>query len=61
MTGRHMIAAIQATRSGGNWIAIQNLPTSQREQIDADTGAVLETVAPIPDLVTSTGNNAPPT
>jgi len=51
--------AIQATRVNGDWVAVQNLSSSQREQIDADTGAVLETLAPIPDLITSTGNNAP--
>jgi len=55
-------AAIQATRSaGGGWVAIQNLPANQREQIDADTGAALETLARIPDLITSTGKNALPT
>jgi iron uptake system EfeUOB component EfeO/EfeM len=54
-------AAIGATRVDGSWVAIQNLPTSRREQLDADTGALLETLAPIPDLITSTGNNAPPT
>lgn len=50
--------AIQSTRVDGGWVAIQSLPAPQREQIDADTGSVLETLAPIPDLITSTGNNA---
>jgi iron uptake system EfeUOB component EfeO/EfeM len=54
-------AAIQATRTDGDWVSIQDLPTSQREQIDADTGAALQTLAPVPDLITSTGNNAPTT
>lgn len=58
-------AAIQATRSdggpGGGWVALQDLPARQREQIDADTGAALETLAPIPDLITSTGKNGLPT
>jgi iron uptake system EfeUOB component EfeO/EfeM len=43
----------------GGWVAIADLPTAQRQQIDADVGLVLETLAPIPDLITSTGNNAP--
>jgi len=51
-------AAIQAACVDGEWVAIQQLPTAQREQIDADTGSVLETLAPIPDLITSTGNKA---
>ena len=32
-----------------------------RQQIDADVDAALETLAPLPDLSTSTGNNAPRT
>jgi len=51
-------AAIQATRVDADWVAIESLPGPQREQIDADTSSVLETLAPIPDLITSTGNNA---
>jgi hypothetical protein len=42
-------------------VAIQSLPATEREQIDADTGAALETLAQIPDLITSTGKNALPT
>jgi hypothetical protein len=53
--------AIQSTLVDGQWVAIQNLPAASREQIDADTGAALETLARIPDLITSTGNNAPST
>ena len=34
-------------------------PARQRQQIDADIGAALETFAPVPDLLTSTGRNAP--
>jgi len=51
-------AAIQAAYGDSGWVAIQTLPQAQREQIDADTGSVLETLAPIPDLITSTGNKA---
>jgi iron uptake system EfeUOB component EfeO/EfeM len=51
--------AIQATQTNGGWTPIQGLTTRQRQQIDADTGNTLETLAPIPDLLTSTGKNAP--
>ena len=54
--------AIDATRAhgaNGGWVAVANLPARQREQIDADTGAAAETLAPIPDLLTSTGSNSP--
>ena len=45
-------------RNGGR-VSIQDLPVRQREQVDADVGAALETLAPIPDLLTSTGSNSP--
>jgi hypothetical protein len=51
--------AIAATHQGSAWTSIQNLPTRQRLQIDADVDAALETLAPIPDLLTSTGSNSP--
>jgi len=55
-------AAIRATGSGGgHWLPIQQLSLRAREQIDADVGAALETLAPLPDLSTSTGSNAPTT
>jgi len=54
-----LMRAIDATRVDGDWASVQNLSPRQREQIDADAGAVLETVAPIPDLLTSTGTDAP--
>jgi high-affinity iron transporter len=52
---------IDATRAHGAWIAIQGLPVRQRQQVDADVDAALETLAPIPDLLTSTGSNSPNT
>jgi iron uptake system EfeUOB component EfeO/EfeM len=52
-------AAIQASAVGGQLPAIETIPTAQREQIDADTGAALETLSRIPDLITSTGHGAP--
>jgi high-affinity iron transporter len=54
-----LISAIDATRRDGNQFALQDLPVRQRELVDADLGAVLETLAPLPDLLTSTGRNAP--
>jgi hypothetical protein len=53
-----LIGAIDATRVNGAWVPVENLPTRQRELIDADVGAALETLAPIPDLLTSTGSNS---
>jgi iron uptake system EfeUOB component EfeO/EfeM len=54
--------AINATGSGGHgWVSIQDLSLRSRQQIDADVDAALETLAPLPDLSTSTGNNAPTT
>jgi len=54
-----LIEAIDATRANGAWVPIENLPIRQRQQVDADVGAALETLAPIPDLLTSTGSNSP--
>jgi iron uptake system EfeUOB component EfeO/EfeM len=54
--------AIRATRSADSrWVSIQDLPLRSRQQIDADVDAALETLAPLPDLSTSTGSNAPTT
>jgi iron uptake system EfeUOB component EfeO/EfeM len=54
-----LVGAVDATKSNGGWVSIQNVPIRQRQQVDADVGATLETLAPIPDLLTSTGKNAP--
>jgi high-affinity iron transporter len=43
--------ALQATRVGGRWVAVAALGTAQRERVDAAVGAVLETLAPIPDVL----------
>jgi hypothetical protein len=51
--------AINATRATGAWLSVEDLPSRQRQQVDADVGAALETLAPIPDLLTSTGSNSP--
>lgn len=50
---------IAATRRNGAWVSVQNLPVRQREQVDADVDGLLETLAPVPDVLTSTGSNAP--
>jgi hypothetical protein len=51
-------AAIAGTQLDGGWVSVQSLPTAQRQQIDADLGAALETLAPLPDLLTSTGKGS---
>jgi iron uptake system EfeUOB component EfeO/EfeM len=54
--------AIAITRQAGRGaVSIQDLPIRARQQIDADVDAALETLAPLPDLTTSTGSNAPTT
>ena len=54
-----LTGAIDATYAKGARVSIQDLPIRQRQQVDADVGATLETLAPIPDLLTSTGSNSP--
>ena len=54
-----LIAAIDATHANDNGVSIKDLPLRQRQQVDADVGAALETLAQIPDLLTSTGSNSP--
>jgi hypothetical protein len=54
-----LTGAIDATRAHHAWVSIQDLPTRQRQQIDADVGAAVETLAPLPDLLTSAGSNSP--
>jgi iron uptake system EfeUOB component EfeO/EfeM len=56
-----LISAVDATRVNGASPSIENLPTRERQQIDADADAAAETLAPLPDLLTSTGHNAPVT
>jgi iron uptake system EfeUOB component EfeO/EfeM len=53
--------AIAATQINGGWVSIQNLAVRQRQQIDADVGSLLETLAPLPDVLTSTGKGSPTT
>ncbi len=50
---------VSTQTAGGGWVAIQDLPVRARQQVDADVDAALETLAPIPELLTSTGKGAP--
>jgi iron uptake system EfeUOB component EfeO/EfeM len=43
--------ALQATRVNGRWVPVAGLGSAQRERVDAAVGAVLETLAPIPDVL----------
>jgi high-affinity iron transporter len=54
-----LIHAVDATRVNGAWVSLQNLPTRKRQQVDADVDAALETLAPVPELLTSSGRSAP--
>ncbi len=54
-----ILADVDQTQVNGAWVAVSDLPTLARERVDAAVGAALETLAPIPDLLTSTGNVAP--
>jgi len=53
-----VLAAVDQTEINGTWVAVSDLPALARERVDAAVGAALETLAPIPDLLTSTGNGA---
>ncbi len=54
-----IIAAVDQAQGNGASVAISGLPALARERVDAAVGAALETLAPVPDLLTSTGNVAP--
>jgi iron uptake system EfeUOB component EfeO/EfeM len=54
-----VLTAVDQGESNGSWVAVDDLPTATRERVDAAVGAALETLAPIPDLLTSTGHAAP--
>ncbi|HEY6525123.1 MAG TPA: EfeM/EfeO family lipoprotein, partial [Solirubrobacteraceae bacterium] len=49
------IRAAQAARIGGRWVAVAAVPAPLRERVDAAVGAVLETLAPISDLIQVAG------
>jgi high-affinity iron transporter len=50
-----VVRAAQAARVGGHWVAVAAVPAALRERVDAAVGAVLETLAPIPDLIQVAG------
>lgn len=54
-----VVTAIDQAKTDGASVAISDLATLARERVDAAVGATLETLAPIPNLLTSTGNVAP--
>jgi iron uptake system EfeUOB component EfeO/EfeM len=56
-----LTGAVDATRRGGAWVSLQALSVRQRQEVDADVDAALETLAPVPEVTTSSGANAPPT
>jgi iron uptake system component EfeO len=56
---KRLIGAVGESHPNKRGMSIKDLPIRQRQQVDADLGAALETLAPIPDLLTSTGLNSP--
>jgi hypothetical protein len=54
-----VLTAVDEGEINGAWVAVSGLSTATRERVDAAVGAVLETLAPIPDLLSSTGHAAP--
>ena len=44
-------AALLATRSGGQWQPPTAVSLDRRQRVDAATGALLETLASVPDLL----------
>jgi iron uptake system EfeUOB component EfeO/EfeM len=43
--------AIEATTSGGRWAAVKDLNLPQRQRINAATGAALEGLSVVPDML----------
>ena len=56
-----VVAAVDQTQVNGTWVGVTDVPAVERQRVDAAVGAALETLARIPDLLTSTGSVAPPT
>jgi iron uptake system EfeUOB component EfeO/EfeM len=54
-----ILSVVDQTQINGTWVAVSDLPALARERVDAAVDAALETLAPVPDLITSTGNVAP--
>jgi iron uptake system EfeUOB component EfeO/EfeM len=49
--------ALQATRVDGDWVSVNHVPRRARQGVDAAVGAVLETLAPIPDVLQVLGGS----
>jgi high-affinity iron transporter len=47
-----LVAAVEASKSHGKWVAITVLGRTKREHVDAAIGNALEILAPVPDLLT---------
>jgi hypothetical protein len=54
-----VLAAVALAGPDGARIALRDLPTLARQRLGAAVSAALETLAPIPNLLTSTGDVAP--
>jgi high-affinity iron transporter len=48
--------ALAATQQGGRWVAVGDVPPSQREQVEGAMGAALEILAIIPDIMPVAGS-----
>jgi high-affinity iron transporter len=46
-----LTATLQATRHNGSWTSVAAAPLATRQAVNAAIGALLETLAPIPDLL----------
>ena len=49
-------AALMATQVGGQWVAVTQIPQTQREQVDAAIGAALENLDLTPELLHVVGS-----
>jgi high-affinity iron transporter len=49
-------AALAATQQGGRWVAVDQVPLAQREQVDGAIGAALEILAVVPDIMPVIGS-----
>jgi iron uptake system EfeUOB component EfeO/EfeM len=52
-----VVRAAQAGRADGRWVGVGRLRPGPRERVDAAVGAVLETLAPIPDVIQVLGGS----
>jgi high-affinity iron transporter len=49
-------AALATTQVNGHWVAVTEVPLAQREQVDGDIGAALETLDLAPELLQVVGS-----